>query len=117
MKRYFDGIMILMAAGACLGEVKDSSDLIFNDNVVNDFHISFYFPGWLDSLENNKNNDETYIPARFTWYGPDGDSIVLDSVGVRYKGNSSYVFAGNSPKKPFKFYFNKSAISGRAPCI
>ena len=107
MKRYFDGIMILMAAGACLGEVKDSSDLIFNDNVVNDFHISFYFPGWLDSLENNKNNDETYIPARFTWYGPDGDSILLDSVGVRYKGNSSYVFAGNSPKKPFKFYFNK----------
>ena len=35
------------------------------------------------------------------------DSIVLDSVGVRYKGNSSYVFAAKSPKKPFKFSFDK----------
>jgi len=28
-------------------------------------------------------------------------------VGVRYKGNSSYAFAGKSPKKPFKFSFDK----------
>ncbi len=105
MKKYLKSIIILTNAAFSMGQVKDSSDLIFNDNIVNDYRISFYFPNWHDSLVINKSNDETYIPCRFVWYGPKGDSIVLDSVGVRYKGNSSYNVA--SEKKPFKLFFSK----------
>ena len=46
--------------------------------------------------------DSGYLPARFS----DGEST-LDSVGVRYKGNSSFTLAGNNPKKQFKIGFNE----------
>jgi hypothetical protein len=97
----------ILSAVACLGAVSDSSDLIFNDRIVNDYRIAFYQTQWDTMLRFNKDQDEAYMPARFTWHGPGGDSIVLDSVGVRYKGNSSYVFAEASPKKPFKVSFDK----------
>ncbi|MBN1576100.1 MAG: CotH kinase family protein [Chitinispirillaceae bacterium] len=105
MKTHYEIILMLLAAGVYAGAATDSSVLLFNDSVVQDYHISFYISEWHDALIANKSNDETYMPARLTWCGPDGDSIVLDSIGVRYKGNSSYAVA--SEKKPFKFYFNK----------
>jgi hypothetical protein len=107
MKIHFSLLIGLVTAGACLGGAGDSSALIFNDQVVNDYRITFYQSDWDSVLVFNKDNDEIYMPARFRWRGPDGDSIVLDSIGVRYKGNSSYQYAGASPKKPLKFYFNK----------
>ena len=107
MKIHIPILIGCIAAGASLGAVSDSSALIFNDRIVNDYRITFYQSQWDTMLLFNKDNDEAYMPARFTWHGPGGDSIVLDSIGVRYKGNSSFVFAGASHKKPFKFYFNK----------
>lgn len=35
------------------------------------------------------------------------DGLVLDSIGVRYKGNSSYNGSRRTPKKPFKLKFDK----------
>jgi hypothetical protein len=100
-------VMLQMVAAAvtAFSAAPDSSDLIFNDTVVNRYRIAFYIPDWHDSLVYYKSNGEEYLPARVTWYGPAGDSIVLDSVGVRYKGNSSYTVA--SEKKPFKMAFDK----------
>ncbi|MBN2036701.1 MAG: CotH kinase family protein [Chitinispirillaceae bacterium] len=103
----FSILVAIIAAHASLAAMSDSSDLIFNDQRVNDYRITFYQSAWDTMLRFNYNRGEEYMPARFAWYGPNGDSIVLDSIGVRYKGNSSYVFAGASHKKPFKCYFNK----------
>jgi spore coat protein CotH len=61
---------------------------------------------WADSLDVHKNGDEEYIPARFVWHKSDGDSTVLDSVGVRYKGNSSFTYSGSNIKKPTKINFS-----------
>lgn len=105
MLKMFSLFFVFISAGVSFSQVKDSSDLIFNDTVVNHYRINFYIPDWRDSLIYYKNNGEEYIPAKFTWYNPTGDSIVLDSIGVRYKGNSS--FAITSEKKPFKLSFNK----------
>ncbi|MBN1129755.1 MAG: CotH kinase family protein [Chitinispirillaceae bacterium] len=107
MKRLVIVLAGILSANASLRAASDSSEFIFNDRIVNDYRITFYQSQWDTLLRFNKDNDEVYMPARFTWYGPGGDSIVLDSVGVRYKGNSSYVFAGTSQKKPFKVSFNK----------
>lgn len=107
MKIHIPILVGCIAAGVSLGAVGDSSDLLFNDRIVNDYRITFYQSQWDTMLLFNKDNDEAYMPARFTWHGPGGDSIVLDSIGVRYKGNSSFAFAGASHKKPFKFYFKK----------
>lgn len=89
-----------MAAGA--GAQVDSSALLYADETVRQYSIHFYEPHWADSLAAYWNADSGYLPARFS----DG-SITLDSVGVRYKGNSSYSLSGNSIKKPFKIKFGE----------
>ncbi|MCX7726966.1 MAG: CotH kinase family protein, partial [Chitinispirillaceae bacterium] len=100
------GGSVLLTRG--YAQLKDSSELIFNDSIVHRYNISFYIDTWEDTLKYNKEiADEAYMPCRFTYYLKNGDSIVLDSVGVRYKGNSSYEFAKDSPKKSFKFCFNE----------
>jgi hypothetical protein len=90
----------------------DSSDMLFIDTVVYKYNLHFYCSDWADSLAYYKSFDEEYIPARFVCYLPGRDSIVMDSVGVRYKGNSSYADVGSSTKKSFKFNFQKY-VDGR----
>ncbi|MBN1130436.1 MAG: CotH kinase family protein [Chitinispirillaceae bacterium] len=100
-------LTLLCACGAIAAGI-DSSSAIFNDAKIHAYELSFYYPDWEDSLKYYKSlPDEEYIPARFLYRMSSGDSIVFDSIGVRYKGNSSYNFAANSPKKPFKFRFDK----------
>lgn len=90
------------------GASVDSTNLLFNDSIIRHYELQFYFDHWKDSLEYYKSlSSEPYIPAKFICRDASGDSIVLDSIGVRYKGNSTYNFAGSSPKKPYKFRFDK----------
>jgi spore coat protein CotH/ribosomal protein S19E (S16A) len=107
MIRYGAFIIALLAITASSGQIPDSSDLIFDDTKIQKYDLYFYTEKWADTLEYYKANNEVYIPARLKWRGPNGDSMTLDSIGVRYKGNSSYNFAGANPKKPYKFCFNK----------
>jgi spore coat protein CotH len=108
MKKCYGIVIVLISATLCLGQIQDSSDFIFNDTIIQKYDLSFYgMEKWNDTLETHKITDEEYIPARVTWHGSKGDSITLDSVGVRYKGNSSYNYAGANPKKPYKLKFDK----------
>jgi len=100
-------IIVILMLCCCLAQqaaaqVPDSSDMLFDDTVVHAFDISFYTEHWQDSLIHYYENDEQYMPARITYAG-----VTYDSVGVRYKGNSSYMQARHTPKKPFKFKFDK----------
>jgi hypothetical protein len=82
----------------------DSSNVVFNDTIIHRFNLHFYTPNWQDSLKHYfEDLDKEYFPARLTF----DDSVVLDSIGVRYKGNSSYTLSRNTIKKPIKFSFNK----------
>lgn len=65
-------------------------------------------------LSNNKES-ETYIPARLE-INCDGTRanpgcILMDSVGVRYKGNST--FSANRAKNPFRISFDEYGIDQR----
>jgi hypothetical protein len=80
----------------------DSSVIIFDDTVVHEYELHFYITDWADSLAYYYEHGEEYIPARLTY-----QNMVLDSIGVRYKGNSSYMISRRTPKKPFKFKFDK----------
>ncbi|MBN1130878.1 MAG: CotH kinase family protein [Chitinispirillaceae bacterium] len=101
-------VMVTVAACGVGASAVDSSAVIFNDTRIHAYELQFYYPNWADSLKYYKSlPDEEYIPARFVYRKGPGDSIVFDSIGVRYKGNSSYTFAANSRKKPFKFRFDK----------
>lgn len=86
---------------------EDSSVVLFDDTKVHEYTLTFYDSDYATKLEANYVNDDGYILARFS----DG-TISLDSVGVRYKGNSSYIASGSSPKKPLKIKFNEF-VSGQ----
>lgn len=100
--------ILVLAYGVVHAADIDSSEILFDDTKIHTYAVQFYYAGWQDSLEYYKSlPDEEYIPARFVCRLSATDSIVLDSIGVRYKGNSSYTYAANSRKKPFKFSFGK----------
>jgi spore coat protein CotH len=80
----------------------DSSYILFDNSIVHQYHLHFYVENWEDTLKYNYENGELYMPAQLTYNG-----LVVDSIGVRYKGNSSYQLSRNTPKKPFKFKFTK----------
>jgi hypothetical protein len=93
-------LVVFCLSGSASAAV-DSSATLFADGTVRTYTLHFYDAKW-DSLmqADYASGAETYRPARFS----DG-TLVLDTVGVRYKGNSSYAAAANSPKKPLKISF------------
>ncbi len=80
----------------------DEADLIFDDTEVLTYELSFAQPDWWDSLTIYfEMDDPPYLPATFTF-----QDQVFDSVGVRFKGNSSY-YGYPGVKKSFKLKFDK----------
>ncbi len=80
----------------------DEADVFFDDSYVHEVHITFTDPDWYDTLYNSHANDpdDPYFPAAV-----ECDDVVLDPVGVRFKGNSSFSIPG--VKKSFKIDFNE----------
>ena len=79
----------------------DDADVFFDDSRVHEIRIYFENSDWYTILYNSHDDDpdDPYFPARFEY----GDTV-LDPVGVRFKGNSS--FSINTVKKSFKIDFN-----------
>lgn len=81
-------------------------DNIFNSPIIHTINIVMSEPKWWDSLNYYYNDGATqYMLASVTF-----DSIQLDSVGIRLKGNSSYGHIGT--KKPIKLDLDRF-ISGQ----
>jgi len=80
----------------------DEADVIFDDSEVLTYQLSFSDPDWWEKLlANHKNPEHPYIPGRFQFR-----ELVIDPIGVRLKGNSS--FQGHpGVKKPFKLKFDE----------
>ena len=95
-------VLLSVFSKSIQGQGIDSSSMIFSGDRILTYKIEFYVENWEDSLTYYYENGEEYMPARFTF----GDRV-LDSIGVRYKGNSSYIRSLSSPKKPLKFRFDK----------
>jgi spore coat protein CotH len=95
-------VLVALGASCSWAQDVDSSAALFDDAVVHQYKIDFYRADWKETLAAMWVADSGYLPARFS----DG-TITLDSVGVRFKGNSSYTLAGNNPKKPLKIKFNE----------
>ncbi len=70
------------------------SQTFYDINVVQDIEISFPQSNWDSIMDVNKSTTEDYLMAN--WVKING--VQYDSVGVRFKGNSSY--NANSSKNP-----------------
>jgi spore coat protein CotH len=85
-------IRLLILALLSLPALCRAQDL-YDDTRVREMRVVFAQPNWRDLLTQNV-KAELDIPATLTI-----DGVTLDSVGVRYKGNSSFNIPGD--KKPF----------------
>lgn len=83
-----------------------NGNILFSNLQVHTIQLNFSQAGYWNTLVSNKvyddaNDSSTYIPATVTI-----DGNLLDSVGIQFKGNSSYY---NYPtnKKPFTLSFDE----------
>lgn len=101
-------ILILINVENSCSQVPGSS--IFNYEGIHDIRLTFTQLNYWDSLliykeEGDQTGVYTYIPATVNF-----DGQIIDSTGVRLKGNSSYWAPGE--KKSIKLKFNKY-VSGQ----
>ena len=68
---------------------------LYDRNVIRDVHINFRQANYWTQLTNNYAT-ETYLLASIII-----DDVTYDSVGVRFRGNTSYQMTGQSQKKSF----------------
>lgn len=90
MFRRFSLLILSLTIGLAL-QAQDFYDL----NTVQTIEITFAESNWDALLDAQKNGDEDYIMAQSVTI----NGTVLDSVGVKYKGNSTY--SANQVKNPF----------------
>lgn len=91
----FVGLCVLGSAQAALKPVEHP---LFAGDTVHEIELTFAQPDWWEQLTDNFEDfdDPPYLLASLAWNGG-----ALDSIGVRFKGNSSY-WAYYGLKKSFK---------------
>ncbi|MBD3335841.1 MAG: T9SS type A sorting domain-containing protein [Candidatus Eisenbacteria bacterium] len=90
--------IVVLAAAPSRAALDPPEHPLFVEDAVHEIHLSFSQPDWWEQLVANfeGQEDPLYLPAAFDWNG-----VHLDSIGVRFKGNSSY-HAYPGVKKSFK---------------
>lgn len=106
MKKLYPIPAVLFAMLVSKSPAQTTGDSLFNDNTVHSIFINFSQGNFWTLLVNNKayddaNDSSTYIPATVII-----DGKQLDSVGIQFKGNSSY-YNYPSNKKPFTLSFDE----------
>ncbi|MCC6348870.1 MAG: CotH kinase family protein [Candidatus Eisenbacteria bacterium] len=96
-----------LAAGPLVRESLAAGDSLFAGDQVHAISIAFAQPAWRETLAAwHDAGVETYLPAVVVVNGAS-----YDSVGVRFKGQSSYLFSND--KKPFRLVFDEFRGSQR----
>ena len=109
MKKYF--IFFLLFPFICLSQtiynpqdLYDSPGGLYDEDSLNEIHLDFYDLDYHTILVDSWFYDPSYrIPAKLTLNG-----IVYDSVGVRYKGNSTFCLPNDNGnrKVPYNIDIN-----------
>jgi hypothetical protein len=89
---------ILAAVLPAAGALHPADHPLFAGDAVHEIHLDFAQTDWWEQLTHNFEDfdDPPYLAAAFSWNG-----VALDSIGVRFKGNSSY-WGYYGQKKSFK---------------
>ena len=81
-------VLCLIIPGISLAALEPADHPLFDGDAVHEIHLTFHQADWWSQLTYNYENyeDIPYIEAEFDW-----GTIHFDDIGVRFKGNSSYM--------------------------
>lgn len=84
----------------------DDAERFFDSSCVHEIHITFQDADWYDTLFSAyiMGDDNLYLPCRWE-YIESTSTVVVDPIGARFKGNSSFFDSGL--KKSLKIDFNE----------
>ncbi len=101
MKLFFETVVVflVLVPGVALGALEPADHPFFTEGEVQEIHLTFDDPDFWSTMESNYSS-ETYLTAEFEW-----EEYQFASVGVRFKGGSSYT-ANPTMKKSFKIDFD-----------
>ncbi|HOP05765.1 MAG TPA: lamin tail domain-containing protein [candidate division Zixibacteria bacterium] len=90
-------LLVLLLSPVLSASLAPGTHPMFDGDAVHEIHLTFYDSNWYDLCAYNYEHydDIPYIAAQFDW-----EDVHFDSIGVRFKGLSSYSYPG--VKKPFK---------------
>jgi len=111
MKKYFYPLLFFFTyfMPGFSGQAQDAGDHMFDPSIVHEIRFDFTEPNYFEILTNNFDiSGGSAIPYLMAKVTIDGE--VIDSVGVRFKGFTSY--SGSDLKKPLKIDFNEF-VSGK----
>ena len=92
--------------GGTEGSCQSPGDTLFGSSHVHNINITFAQPNFWDSLMYYKQHADSFNLSTSSMLGDIYfDGTLIDSVGVKLKGNSSFGFPGR--KKPIKVSFNQ----------
>jgi spore coat protein CotH len=99
-------LLLLISCGSTVlsAQVAPPASAVFDNDTVHEIRLTFKQADWYEQLTTiyDANPDDTpYIEGSIVW-GP----YQFDSIGVRFKGNSSYRGA-TTRKKPFRIKLNE----------
>jgi len=98
--------LITMALTSANAALSPAAHPMFEGDAVHEIHLTFEQSDWWDQLTYNYEHydDIPYIEASFDW-----DTTHLETIGVRFKGNSSYS-GYDGLKKSFKLDIDEFVI-------
>lgn len=92
---------LLLLSGPLVHVSFAAGEHLFAGSQVHTVSITLPQPAWRETLAARHDaGDETYLPATVVVNG-----VTYDSVGVRFKGHSSYLYSND--KKPFRLAFDE----------
>ncbi len=97
-------LLLILSTSILSGQIAPPSSSVFDKDSVHEIRLTFKQPDWYEQLTTTYNNfrDNTpYLEGSLVW-----GQYKFDSVGVRFKGNSSYNGA-RTRKKPFRIKLNE----------
>ncbi|MBI3501607.1 MAG: CotH kinase family protein [Bacteroidetes bacterium] len=108
MKNRFYIIICLLISGIQTTVAQNPGDSTFNSSVIHNINFTFSQPNFFDSLMYYKQHADSFnLSTQNMMAGVTIDGTPIDSIGVKFKGNSTFGCCGR--KRPIRLTFNEYA--------
>src|ERR1035437_1665874 len=98
-------VLCLLMGKLLFSSAQNPGDTLFNSSLLHNINITFSQPHFFDSLMHYKQHADSFnLSTQSMMAGVTIDGALIDSIGVKFKGNSTFGCCGR--KRPIRLTFN-----------